>query len=37
MLHFKNQVFPTTTEVELKPCFSLRCQQGTIYWQIIVV
>jgi len=37
MLNFKDQAFSTYTEVDLRLCFSLRGQQGTIYWNIIVV
>jgi len=37
MLHFKDQVFPTSTEVELQLCFSLNCQQGTRYWHVGLV
>jgi len=37
MLHFKDQAFPTCTRIDVSLCFSLRGQQRTIYWQIIVI
>jgi len=36
ILYFKYEVFRTITEGDLRPCFSLKGQQGTIYWHIIV-
>jgi len=36
MLHVKDQVSPTYTEVDLR-LLSLRGQQGTICWHLIVV
>jgi len=36
MLQFKDQVFPTITEEDVRLCFSLRGQQGTMYCHIIV-
>jgi len=37
MLPLKDQVSPTCTEVDLRLCFSLIGQQGTIYRYLIVV
>jgi len=37
MLHFNDQASPTCTGVDLRLFFSLRGQQGTIYWHLIVI
>jgi len=36
MLPFKVQVSPTITETDLRFCFSIMGQQGTINWHLIV-